>query len=74
MNEDDRTDAALLAASARGDDAAFAVLVRRYIRTATLLAAQLLGNRDDAEEIVQDAFTVVYKNARRFDPDRPFPP
>lgn len=74
MNDDARTDAALLAATARGDDAAFAVLVRRYIRAATLLAAQFLGDRNDAEDTVQDAFTVVYRNMHTFDADRPFAP
>lgn len=74
MSHDGRTDAELLAATARGDGAAFAVLVRRYIRAATLLAAQLLGDRDEAEDIVQDAFTVVHKNARTFDAERPFAP
>jgi RNA polymerase sigma-70 factor (ECF subfamily) len=73
-DDDGREDAALLGATARGDDAAFAVLVRRYIRAATLLAAQLLGDRDDAEDIVQDAFTVVHRNARKFEAERPFPP
>lgn len=73
MSNDGRTDAELLAATARGDDVAFAVLVRRYIRAATLLAAQLLGDRDEAEDIVQDAFTVVHRNARTFDAERPFP-
>lgn len=72
---DDRcTEAELLAASARGDDVAFAVLVRRYIRAATLLAMQLVGDRDDAEDVVQDAFTVVHRQARTFDAARPFPP
>lgn len=74
LNEDARTDAALLAATARGDGAAFGVLVRRYIRSAMLLAAQLLGDRDDAEDVVQDAFTVVHRNARTFDAARPFGP
>lgn len=74
MNDDERTDAALLAATARGDHAAFALLVRRYIRPATLLAAQFLGNRNDAEDVAQDAFTIVYRNPRRFDGDRPFGP
>ena len=74
LNDDARTDAELLAATARGDGAAFAVLVRRYIRSATLLAAQLLGDRDDAEDVVQDAFTVVHRNARTFDAARPFGP
>ncbi len=68
------TDAELLAASARGDGAAFGVLVRRHIRTATLLAAQLLGDRDDAEDIVQVAFTTVHAQAHKFDAQRPFAP
>lgn len=74
VNDDERTDAALLAATARGDDAAFAVLVRRYIRKATLLAAQFLGDPNDAEDVVQDAFTVVYRNPHKLDADRPFAP
>ncbi len=74
MINDNSTDADLLAATARGDDVAFAVLVRRYIRAATLLGAQLLGDRDDAEDIVQDAFVVVHRNARTFDAERPFAP
>lgn len=74
MGNDDRGDAELLAAGARGDAEAFGVLVRRHIRSATLLAAQLLGDRDDAEDVVQDAFTVVYDGVERFDFARPFAP
>ena len=74
MKDDARADAELLAATAHGDDVAFAVLVRRYIRSATLLSVQLLGDRDDAEDVVQDAFTVVHRNARTFDAERGFPP
>lgn len=74
MSDDERTDAALLAATARGDGVAFAVLVRRYVRAATLLAAQLLGDADEAEDLVQDAFTVVFRKVRTFDSERPFAP
>lgn len=74
MAGDSRTDAQLLADSARGDDVAFAVLVRRHIRNATLLAVQLLGDRDDAEDVVQDSFAAVHRHARDFEADRPFPP
>lgn len=74
MSDRERSDAELLGATVRGDDAAFAVLVRRHIRTATLLAAQLLGDRDDAEDVVQDAFTLVYARARQFDATHRFPP
>ena len=71
---DARTDGELVEATARGDDEAFAVLVRRYVRPATLLAAQFLGIRDEAEDIVQDALVIVHRDARRFDATRPFGP
>lgn len=74
MGNDERGDADLLAAGAGGDAPAFGVLVRRHIRVATLLAAQLLGDRDEAEDVVQDAFTLVLDGASRFDAARPFPP
>jgi len=74
VSGDARADAELLADTARGDDVAFAVLVRRYIRAATLLSAQLLGDSDDAEDIVQDAFMVVHRKATTLDVHRPFAP
>jgi RNA polymerase sigma-70 factor (ECF subfamily) len=74
VSEDSRTDAELVTDSTRGDGAAFGVLVYRHIRSATLLATQLLGDQDDAEDVVQDAFTIVLRRARHFDPKRPFPP
>ena len=74
VRHDDRPDSQLLGAAVRGDAAAFGALVRRYVRSATLLAAQLLGDADDAEDIVQDAFAVVYRGAHGFDASRPFAP
>ena len=74
MTDDVRTDEALLSATAAGDDAAFAVLVRRHVRGATLLAAQFVGRRDAAEDVAQDAFLVVYRKAHAFDVTRRFSP
>jgi RNA polymerase sigma-70 factor, ECF subfamily len=74
VSGDARTDAELVAAAGQGDGDAFALLVRRYIRASTLLAAQLLGDADDADDVVQDAFTIVYRDARGFDGSRPFGP
>jgi RNA polymerase sigma-70 factor (ECF subfamily) len=74
VNNDARSDAELLASTVRGDGSAFGVLVRRHVRSATLLAVQLLGDRDDAEDVVQEAFGVVYRDRRRFDAERPFAP
>ena len=71
---DARTDGELVEATGRGDGEAFAVLVRRYVRPATMLAAQFLGSLDEAEDIVQDALLIVHRDARRFDATRPFAP
>jgi RNA polymerase sigma-70 factor (ECF subfamily) len=74
LRDDGETDATLLAEAAAGDGAAFGVLVRRHIRAATLFAAQLLGDADDAEDVVQDAFGVVHREAGNFDAARAFTP
>jgi RNA polymerase sigma-70 factor (ECF subfamily) len=71
---DPRLDAELLERGAAGDDGATHALVRRHIRGATLLAAQLLGDRDDAEDVVQDAFIIVLRRAGDFRPESPFAP
>ena len=68
------SDAELLRKATAGNESAFTVLVERYIRATTLLAAQLVGDRDDAEDIVQHAFIVVLERARTFDASRPFGP
>ena len=66
------SDADLVARSASGDAAAFGVLVRRHVRAATTLAFELLGDRDDAEDVVQDAFIVVLRRAHDFDATQQF--
>lgn len=73
MASDDRSDSELIARSASGDDTAFGVLVRRHIRAATLLAAQMTGDRDEAEDVAQNAFTAVHRRLSEFDHARPFP-
>ena len=52
----DELDDALMARAGRGDKSAFAVLVRRHLARATAIAQRILGNRSDAEEVVQEAF------------------
>ena len=50
----------LVEASRAGDRSAFDGLVRLYQRRATHLAVRLLGNADDATEVVQQAFVTAY--------------
>ena len=50
------TDAELVRLARRADLGAFEVLVGRYQRQATAVAYRLLSNREDAMDVVQDAF------------------
>jgi RNA polymerase sigma-70 factor (ECF subfamily) len=57
-----------------GDAEAFAPIVRRYLRPAHSIASRLLGNLQDAEDLVQEAFLTALANLRSFDRTRPFGP
>ena len=57
----DGTDAELIAAVLAGDTTAFTVLVRRYRDQYTRFAMRMLGTREDADEVLQDAFLRAYK-------------
>ena len=72
--DEPRDDSALLVAPAAGDEEACRLLVRWHVRAATLLAAQLTGDRDEAEGIVQSAFILAFERAADFDRERPFAP
>lgn len=63
-------DAQLMRLTAEGDAAAFRQLVARHLPRAHAVAYRVLLNREDAEEAVQAAFTKVWANAGRFEPDR----
>ena len=54
------------------DQAAFDELVRRHSRQAYQLAYGTLLNKEDAEEVVQDAFLRIYRSLDRFRSDSEF--
>jgi RNA polymerase sigma-70 factor (ECF subfamily) len=62
------SDEALMARIARGDEAAFRVLAGRHAARIVALAARILGNRADAEDVAQDALLRVWTNAPRWQP------
>lgn len=64
----EETDDALMARAGRGDKAAFAVLVRRHLARATAIAQRILGNRSDAEEVVQEALLRCWQKAPDWQP------
>jgi RNA polymerase sigma-70 factor (ECF subfamily) len=49
-----------------GDTAGFAILVDRYKDLAFTIACRITGNREDAEEIVQDAFVKAFRSLSSF--------
>jgi RNA polymerase sigma-70 factor (ECF subfamily) len=65
------SDAAIVARVLRGDAEAFRELVDRYRDQYARYALHMLGNREDAEEALQDAFTRAYRALPRCeDPER----
>jgi RNA polymerase sigma-70 factor (ECF subfamily) len=67
-------ESALLVRVQRGDVAAFDLVVRRYLRRAFAIAYRVLGHREDAEDLVQDAFLTALERIASFDVSRPFGP
>src|SRR6266487_5367359 len=57
---------ALVQAAKRGDDSAFEELVRRYDRNVFRIAQHITQNREDAEDVVQEAFLKAYSNLEKF--------
>jgi RNA polymerase sigma-70 factor (ECF subfamily) len=65
------TDTDLVAASSSGDVEAFAELSRRYRDTYIRFAVRMLGNHDEAEDVLQSAFIRAYRAIDRCrDPSR----
>jgi RNA polymerase sigma-70 factor (ECF subfamily) len=57
---------ALVQAAKAGDVGAFEDLVRRYDRNVFRIAQHITQNREDAEDVVQDAFLKAYSNLHQF--------
>src|SRR5438477_3692218 len=57
---------ALVQAAKGGDVASFEGLVRRYDRNVFRIAQHITQNREDAEDVVQDAFLKAFQNLEQF--------
>lgn len=61
---------ALVGRLQEGDEDALAELVRRYSGMLLGLAQRILGSPSEAEEVVQEAFLQIWRQAPRYDPTR----
>lgn len=73
MSDDVEVDA-LAAGAQGGDQHAFEMLVRRLVRPALAAAWEFVPTREDAEDVVQDAFARAWRELPRYDTARPFAP
>ncbi len=62
----------LIKRAIEGDHQAFRILVEFYQAFAYALAHRFLNDKDDAQDIVQDAFIRVWKNLGRYNPEFKF--
>ena len=67
-------DAALLAASQKGDEKAFGEIVRRYQRAVHRLAWSLTRNASDADDLAQETFVRAWGAIGRFELEQPLYP
>lgn len=71
---DDASDAELVDRLRAGDAAAFDALAVRHMRRAFSVAYRLLGQREDAEDLVQETLLTVLEKIDTFDSGRSFGP
>jgi RNA polymerase sigma-70 factor, ECF subfamily len=62
----DGEDCRLIERLKAGDHEAFDLLFQRYFSIVSRQATRLTGNRDEAEEVVQEVFLTVYEKAHTF--------
>ncbi len=70
MNDERSVDAQLAERVRAGDMNALGELYDRYAGTATATAMRVVGSRDEAEDVVHDAFVAVWRKIDRFDAER----
>src|ERR1044072_4531615 len=70
--EEDAEDIRLMELVAAGEIAAFEQIVDRHQRLITGTVARMLGSNSDVEDIAQQVFVRVWKNARRYVPRAKF--
>lgn len=71
-SRDADVDVALMQGIGRNDVDAYRQLVSKHLNGALGFAERMIGNRNDAEDIVQEGFLIVWKEASRWKPKAKF--
>jgi RNA polymerase sigma-70 factor (ECF subfamily) len=69
--KDQRPDSQLMQDLCAGDEDAFAEVVRRFQNPVYSLLIRMLGNEEEAEELLQVTFCRVHRYRENYDPSRP---
>ncbi len=72
LADESSDDFALMARIAVGDHAAFRELVERHQNAVIGTVAKMLGNSSEAQDIAQQVFLRIWRNAKRYRPDAKF--
>ena len=70
----DQTDEQLVDLAKSGDDRAFDILMRRYLKAIFRFAQQYVRGSEDAEDVTQETFFKAWKYLKRFTPGSTFKP
>ncbi|MBK6543542.1 MAG: hypothetical protein IPG10_20220 [Flavobacteriales bacterium] len=68
------TEAEAIARSQRGDQVAFAWIVKEYKHLVYTVAMRVLRHREEAEEVTQDAFVKAYQHLAGYQGGSKLPP
>ena len=71
-DEENEEDLVLMAAVAKGDEAAFAKLVEKHQRAVLGTIAKMTNQSPDTEDIAQQVFIRLWKSAKRYQPSAKF--
>jgi RNA polymerase sigma-70 factor (ECF subfamily) len=66
------TDEQLVAEYVKGDEKSLELLIQRYLNRVYQFAFKYVQNQDEAEDLAQEVFVKVWKNAKKFKPDFKF--
>ncbi|HEY0792889.1 MAG TPA: sigma-70 family RNA polymerase sigma factor [Chthoniobacterales bacterium] len=73
QSSDHKDDAELIRKIATGDEEAFTTLYRRLGSALYGLACRMMNDAKEAEDVLQESFTYVWRRAGSFDPTRSSP-